>query len=59
VTYATVVESARRYGQVAIGYRNKAESGDASRSYGVHVNPRKSATVTLAADDKVIVLAQE
>lgn len=59
VTYATVVESARRYGQVAIGYRVRAESGDAGRAYGVHVNPRKSSEVTLAADDKVIVLAQE
>jgi voltage-gated potassium channel Kch len=59
VTYATVVESARRYGQVAIGYRIRSETGDATRSYGVHVNPRKSAEVTLAADDKVIVLAQD
>lgn len=58
VTYATVVESARRYGQVAIGYRIRSESSDASRSYGVHVNPRKGSRVTLAGDDKVIVLAQ-
>lgn len=59
VTYATIVESARRYGQVAIGYRIHSESADASRSYGVHVNPRKSSQVTLGGGDKVIVLAQE
>ena len=59
VTYATVVEAARRYGQVAIGYRIRSESPDASRSYGVHVNPRKSSQVTLGEGDKVIVLAQE
>ena len=59
VTYATLVESARRYGQVAIGYRIKAEAGDATQTYGVHVNPRKSTEVTLTVDDKVIVLAQE
>lgn len=59
VTYATVVESARRYGQVAIGYRIRSEAGDARQSYGVHVNPRKSASVTLTAEDKVIVLAQD
>ena len=59
VSYATVVESARRYGQVAIGYRIRSEAGDAGRAYGVHVNPRKSVAVTLAEDDKVIVLAQE
>jgi hypothetical protein len=58
VTYATVVEAARRYGQVAIGVRIRAESGDASRSYGVHVNPRKSVPVTLTAEDRVIVLAE-
>jgi voltage-gated potassium channel Kch len=59
VSYATVVEAARRYGQVAIGYRIRAETGDASRSYGVYVNPRKSSLISLAADDRVIVLAQE
>lgn len=59
VTYATVVESARRYGQVAIGYRIRAESGDAGRSYGVHVNPPKSGEITLDEGDRVIVLAQE
>ena len=57
VSYATVVEAARRYGEVAIGYRLRAESGDASRAYGVHVNPRKSAQLTLEASDRVIVLA--
>ena len=59
VTYATVVESARRYGQVAIGYRIRSESSDAARAYGVHVNPRKSSLVTLGQQDKVIVLGQE
>lgn len=58
VTYATVVESARRYGQVAIGYRIRSEAGDASRSYGVHVNPRKGSSITLGEGDTVIVLAQ-
>ena len=57
VTYATVVEAARRYGEVAIGYRLRAESGDADRAYGVHVNPAKSSQVTLGEPDKVIVLA--
>ena len=59
VTYATVVEAARRYGQVAIGYRLRAESADATRAYGVHVNPRKSAQLTFDGTDKVIVLAAD
>jgi ion channel POLLUX/CASTOR len=57
VTVATIVEAARRLEEVAIGYRIRSESNDASRAYGVHVNPRKSATVTFEPQDKVIVLA--
>jgi hypothetical protein len=57
VTVATVVEAARRLDEVAIGYRIRSESGDATRAYGVHVNPRKSASLTFDPADKVIVLA--
>jgi hypothetical protein len=57
VTVATIVEAARRLEEVAIGYRVRAESNDGSRAYGVHVNPRKSATVTFEPEDRVIVLA--
>jgi hypothetical protein len=58
VNVATVVEAAVRLDEVAIGYRIRAESGDAAKAYGVHVNPRKSTEVTFAPADKVIVLAQ-
>ena len=44
----------RRRGEVAIGYRLKAQSGDAASSYGVVVNPEKSGQLTLTADDRVI-----
>jgi voltage-gated potassium channel Kch len=57
VTVATVVEAARRLDEVAIGYRIRAESGDATKAYGVHVNPRKSEQVTFGPADKIIVLA--
>ena len=57
VTVATVVEAARRLEEVAIGYRIRAEQADAALAYGVHLNPRKSATVTFDPSDKVIVLA--
>ena len=59
VNFYTVVEAARRRGQVAIGYRLVNEAGDADRSYGVHTNPKKSAQVTFAPEDKIIVLAEE
>jgi voltage-gated potassium channel Kch len=57
VSVATVVEAARRLDEVAIGYRIRAESGDATKAYGVHVNPRKSTQVTFEPTDRIIVLA--
>jgi hypothetical protein len=59
VSFYTVVEAARRRGQAAIGYRLQSQSGDAARSYGVVVNPDKSALVAFAPEDSVIVLAEE
>jgi hypothetical protein len=58
VTVATIVEAARRLDEVAIGYRIRSESGDATRAYGVHVNPPKSAAITFEDSDRVIVLAE-
>ncbi len=57
VTVATIVEAARRLEEVALGYRIRAEQGDAARAYGVHVNPPKGAAVTFEPGDRVIVLA--
>jgi voltage-gated potassium channel Kch len=59
VSFYTVVEAARRRGEAAIGYRLRSQAGDAARSYGVVVNPNKSALVTFAPGDSVIVLAEE
>jgi voltage-gated potassium channel Kch len=58
VNFYTVVEAARRRGEVAIGYRQMANANDAARSYGVVVNPDKSALVTFGAQDRVIVLSE-
>jgi voltage-gated potassium channel Kch len=59
VSFATVVEAARRRGETAIGYRLLAWGTDPRRSYGVAVNPDKSAAVTFSPEDRVIVLAQD
>jgi hypothetical protein len=59
VNFYTVVEAARQKGEVALGYRLKANATDAARAYGVVVNPPKSALVTFAEWDRVIVLAEE
>lgn len=58
VKYATVVEAARRRGEIAIGFRLAATERDASASYGVRVNPPKSMDVTLGPKDKVVVVAE-
>jgi hypothetical protein len=58
VNFYTVLESARRRGQIAIGYRLHAQAADAAAAYGVHLNPRKSEMFTLTNADKVIVLAE-
>ena len=55
--FATVVESARRRGEIAIGYRLRKDARDASRAWGVRINPPKSEQITLGPDDKVIVVA--
>jgi voltage-gated potassium channel Kch len=57
VAFATIVESARRRGEVAIGYRAVSGSEGSSASQGVRLNPPKSGRVTLGARDMVIVLA--
>jgi hypothetical protein len=58
-SFYTVVEAARQRGQCAIGYRIGAKANDAGDQYGVRVNPRKSELVTFAADDRIIVVAED
>ncbi len=59
VIFYTVVEAARRRGETALGYRLAAEAKDAKKDYGVHTNPKKSAKVTFAPEDRIIVVAEE
>jgi voltage-gated potassium channel Kch len=59
LNFYTVVESARQRGEIAIGYRLRAEANEAGKFYGVRVNPDKSGEVTFAGGDRIIVLAQE
>ena len=59
VNFYTVVESARRQGEIALGYRLQGLSTDPSRAYGVVINPDKSDLVTFGERDRVIVLAVE
>ena len=59
VNFYTVIESARKKNETAIGYRLSADARNSSLSYGVHLNPDKSEKVIFAPNDKIIVLANE
>lgn len=55
IDFYTVMESASRRGEVAIGYRILSEQQ--SRHYGMHINPKKSDRITFSAQDKIVVFA--
>ncbi|MEI7484308.1 MAG: potassium transporter TrkA [Ignavibacteriota bacterium] len=57
VDFYTVLESAKRKGETAIGYRISSEAYDSKKSYGIHVNPVKTEKVKFSDGDKIIVLA--
>ncbi|BCW88186.1 hypothetical protein sos41_13240 [Alphaproteobacteria bacterium SO-S41] len=55
VNFHTVVEAARRRGEVAFGYR---QPGAAGRPSGVVLSPPKSQAVQFTAGDRLVVLAE-
>jgi voltage-gated potassium channel Kch len=59
LNFYTVAESARRRGEVALGYRVHAYANDSTKGYGVIVNPDKSNLITFTEQDRVILLAKE
>jgi voltage-gated potassium channel Kch len=59
LNFYTVVEAAKQRNEVAMGYRLMKHANDASKAYGVVVNPDKSATITFSEWDRIIVLAED
>lgn len=59
MNFYTILESAARKNEVAIGYRIIKEAKEANKGYGVYVNPPKSAQFTLSEKDMVIVLSED
>lgn len=57
--FYTILESAARKNEVAIGYRIVGDERDASKHYGVKINPKKDEEFILTANDKVIVLSED
>ena len=59
VDFHTVLEAAAQRGETAIGYRVVADGNDASKGFGVKVNPNKSERIAFAPNDQLIVLAED
>lgn len=59
LNFYTVIEAARRTGQVALGYRLHSTSNDPKQAYGIVINPEKSNLVTFTQEDRLILLAEE
>jgi voltage-gated potassium channel Kch len=59
VNFYTVIESASRKKETAIGYRIQAQANEPSKAYGVRVNPNKSEKITFTENDKIVVLAED
>jgi ion channel POLLUX/CASTOR len=59
VNFYTVIESAKRKGETAIGYRIAAQAHNNEKAYGVVVNPSKSKNITFTENDRLIVLAED
>jgi len=57
VNFNTIIESAKRKEEIAIGYRKLAEV-DKPNHYGVYINPIKSEKVKYENDDKIIVISE-
>jgi voltage-gated potassium channel Kch len=58
VDFYTIIESARRKGHTAFGYRLEHLAEDSSAAFGIQVNPNKSTKIQFNANDKIIVLAE-
>lgn len=58
VNFYTVVESARKRGESAIGYRRKADASNMAKSYGVVINPPKDQLIEFNPQDAIILLAE-
>ena len=59
VNFFTIIEAARRRGEVAIGYKETVADRGARNMGGVVVNPEKYATRMFKATDSVVVIARD
>ncbi len=58
-SFYTLLESAKRRGEIAIGYRIQSQAYDSENAYGVKVSPAKSQQITFTDEDRLIVVAED
>ncbi len=58
VNFYTVLESAARQNEIAIGYRRMSDAKNVDMGYGVVVNPKKSDMINFNHRDRVIVISE-
>ncbi len=58
LSFATVVEAARRRDECAVGFRIHGHEADRAHGYGMVLNPPKSRSVCVGREDRVIVVAK-
>ncbi len=59
VNFYSVVAAASRRGELALGYHLRAYAHQASKNYGLLLNPAKSQSITFTEQDRIIVLANQ
>lgn len=59
VNFYTLLEAARPLNQLAIGYLIYANRNDPATGFGVKLNPRKDQAIQFAAQDRLVVLAEQ
>lgn len=59
VNFYTVLESAFRYREIAVGYKLKHLEHNPEQNYGIFLNPTKSELITFSAGDRIIVVAED
>lgn len=59
VSFATLVEAARRRGECAIGYRAVSGAEDSGADFGMTMNPAKSDRFRISTGDNLVVLAED
>jgi hypothetical protein len=57
--FYTVLESAARIDETAIGYRISSRKDESDNHFGVKLNPNKSDKIKFSEEDFIIVLAED